>query len=136
MKAIYRPDGILLQNMRRDEVDKINTLIAEMEAKNKLNKNILPRPVVCDGKGKLTKNYSSRDWYLKLLEKILEVMKAVRKEETSLNYDYEDDVAEEIADIITVCISQLEALGYGEKARSEIFARVNEKNEKRGYFKE
>ena len=131
MKAIYRPDGILLQNMRRDEVDKINTLIAEMETKNKLNKNILPRPVIRDGNGKLIRDYSPRDWYLKLQEEIFEVM------QLSLLRDvYEEEISEELADVITVCISQLEALGYDEKGRSEIFRRVNEKNEKRGYFEE
>ena len=30
----------------------------------------------------------------------------------------------------------MNANGYDEKARSELFAKVNEKNEKRGYFKE
>ena len=132
MKAIYRPDGILLQNMRRDEVDKINTLIAEMEAKNKLNKNILPRPVVCDGKGKLTKNYSSRDWYLKLLEEVSEVYRAYILQ--SVNCGKVSDIDEALADVVTVCISWFENIGVDEKARSEIFARVNEKNEKRGYF--
>ena len=51
--------------------------------------------------------------------------------------DFGDEyMAEEIADIITVCISYLNAKGYDEKARSELFAKVNEKNEKRGYFEE
>ena len=36
----------------------------------------LPRPVVRDGNGKLAKDYSSRDWYLKLQEEIFEVIGA------------------------------------------------------------
>ena len=48
----------------------------------------------------------------------------------------EENVTEEIADIITVCISYLNANGYDEKKRSELFAQVNEKNKKRGYFDE
>ena len=91
-------------------------------------KNILPRPVIRDGNGKLTKNYSPRDWYLKLQEEIFEVME--------IGVFEDEDVAEEIADIITVCISWLESLGFTEEKRSEIFAAVNEKNKKRGYFEE
>lgn len=98
--------------------------------------NTLPRPVIRDGNGKLTKNYSTFDWYLKLQEEIFEVMEV----EADINRDWNarsyEDVAEEIADVITVCTSWLETLGYDEEKRSEIFRRVNEKNEKRGYFKE
>ena len=43
------------------------------------NKNILPRPVVRDGNGKLTTHYSLRDWYLKLfrLQKFLKQLKII-----------------------------------------------------------
>ena len=88
----------------------------------------LPRPVVRDKSGKLVKDYSPRDWYLKLQEEIFETME--------IGVFEDEDVAEEIADIITVCISCLNSIGYDEKKRSEIFAKVNMKNEKRGYFKE
>ena len=88
----------------------------------------LPRPVVRDKSGKLAKDYSPRDWYLKLQEEIFEVME--------IGVFEDEDVAEEIADIITVCISWLESLGFTEEKRSEIFAAVNEKNKKRGYFEE
>ena len=97
-------------------------------------KNILPRPVVRDGNGKLAKDYTSRDWYLKLQEEIFEVMENVTDAETGLSD--KKSIAEEIADVITVCISWLESLGYDEEKRSELFAAVNEKNEKRSYFKE
>ena len=95
---------------------------------------VLPRPVVRDGNGKLTEDYSSRDWYLKLQEEIFEAIENVTDAETGLSD--KKSIAEEIADVITVCISWLETLGYDEEKRSEIFAAVNEKNEKRGYFKE
>ena len=97
------------------------------------SKNILPRPVIRDDNGKFTKYYLPRDWFLKLQEEVFEVQR-----ETNLNevkYGHILYIAEEIADVITVCISYLNALGYDEKKRSEIFRRVNEKNEKRGYFK-
>ena len=105
---------------------------------------VLPRPVVCDGNGKLTKNYSSRDWYLKLQEEIFEVIDNVQifnqfcvehGENYKSSTNAKNMTAEEIADVITVCISWLESLGYDEEKRSELFAAVNEKNEKRGYFR-
>ena len=102
---------------------------------------ILPRPVVRDGNGNLVKEeYDFRDWYLKLQEEFFEMAESsaffqAGIEVQGLNQSYER-LAEELADIITVCISYLDYLDYDEKARSELFAAVNEKNEKRGYFKE
>ena len=101
-----------------------------------MKEKILPRPVIRDGNGKLIKNHTPRDFFLKLQEEIFEVMEAqatLDYETTSAN---EENVAEEIADIITVCISYLNANGYDEEKRSDLFAKVNEKNKKRGYFKE
>ena len=92
--------------------------------------NVLPRPVVRDGNGKLATHYSLRDWYLKLQEEIFEVSESIMEDV------HAEITAEEIADVITVCISWLETLGYDEGKRSELFAKVNMKNEKRGYFKE
>ena len=103
---------------------------------DKKEEKILPHPVIRDGNGKLIADHTPRDFFLKLQEEIFEVMEAqayLDYESTAAN---EEDVAEEIADIITVCISYLNANGYDEKARAELFAKVNEKNEKRGYFKE
>lgn len=104
------------------------------------DENIFPRPVIRDGNGKLTKDYSTRDWFLKLQEEIFEakVNTAMCSSEKIRQYFHADEngIAEEIADVITVCISYLNALGYDEKKRSELFAKVNEKNKKRGYFKE
>ena len=108
-------------------------------------KKEFPKPVVRDGNGKLAKDYTSRDWYLKLQEEIFEVIDNVQifnqfcveyGENNKSSINAKNMTAEEIADIITVCISWLEVLGYDEKARSELFAQVNAKNEKRGYFKE
>ena len=103
-----------------------------------MNEKILPRPVIRDGNGKLIKYHTSRDFYLKLQEEIFEVMelKDLLERSCLITPENEHLAAEEIADIITVCISYLNALGYDEEKRSEIFRRVNEKNEKRGYFKE
>ncbi len=105
------------------------------------SEKILPRPVIRDKDGKLVKEeYDFRDWYLKLQEEFFEIAEAsaffqAGLEVPGLTENYER-LAEELADLITVCISYLENLDYDEKARSELFAKVNAKNEKRGYFKE
>ena len=60
------------------------------------------------------------DWYLKLQEEIFEVMAAqanINRDWNATTYEY---VAEEVADVITVCISMLESLGVDEKGRSGI----------------
>ena len=41
-------------------------------------KNILPRPVIRDGNGKFIKEYSPREFYLKLQEEIFEVIMAFK----------------------------------------------------------
>lgn len=46
----------------------------------------------------------------------------------------EEALAEKLTDIITVCTSWINALGYDEYLRGEVQRRVNEKNKKRGYF--
>ena len=107
---------------------------------NIILQSVSPRPVIRDGNGILIKDYTPQDFYLKLQEEISEAMEKMMlysygDYQVSANIEKED-IAEEIADIITVCISQLEALGFDEEKRSKIFAKVNEKNEKRGYFNE
>ena len=102
----------------------------------KSTENILPRPVIRDDNGKIIKDYSPCDFYLKLQEEIFEVMEVQADFDRDWNSRTYDDIAEEIVDVITVCISQLEVLGYDENKRSKLFAKVNDKNEKRGYFKE
>ena len=43
-------------------------------------------------------------------------------------------LAEKLTDIITVCTSWIDALGYDEVKRAEIQGKVNDKNCRRGYF--
>ena len=80
------------------------------------------------------------DWAAKLNKAVYEIIRGVAYIERLADEAYEaddDDVerlAEELTDVITVCVSWLHALGYDEKARSEVQRRVNEKNKKRGYF--
>ena len=125
MNVTYENKKIVIENVPSELGKKI---IGFIYGGNK--ENNLPRPVIRDGNGKLIEDHTPKDFFLKLQEEIFEAM-------TSSVYSDDDEyTAEEIADIITVCISYLNANGYDEKARSELFAKVNEKNEKRGYFKE
>ena len=46
----------------------------------------------------------------------------------------EEALAEKLTDIITVCTSWIDALGYDEVKRGKLQERVNEKNRARGYW--
>ena len=98
---------------------------------------ILPLPVKNDGE-KSVKSYSRRDWALKLQEELFEVNDALVSE--IYEHEFKDlkfwNTGKEIADIITVCISWLETLGFDAADRAKLFEKVNEKNRKRGYFNE
>ena len=86
----------------------------------------LPLPVKKDKFGGSVANYDEREWFLKLQEELYEAFSTVSIQER----------AEELTDVITVCTSYLHALGFDHNARAELQRAVNEKNIKRGYFKE
>jgi predicted house-cleaning noncanonical NTP pyrophosphatase (MazG superfamily) len=96
-----------------------------MEEDNMLTiyENELPMPVRNDGKVKVV-DYTHRDWVLKIKEEVAETMEAGSPEE----------MAEEITDIITVCTSWLEAVGYDANERRRLCIAVNLKNQSRGYL--
>lgn len=83
------------------------------------------------------------EWIAKLMEETNEAIQEAENYEmicknaaagTGDVLDAKDRLAEELTDVITVCVSWLDALGYDEAKRGELNRRVNEKNEKRGYF--
>lgn len=88
-----------------------------------LYENELPMAVRNDGKMSVAK-YTQNDWGGKVKEELSEVLTAGSP----------DEQAEEIADIITVCTSWLESLGYDFADRKRIFKSINMKNNSRGYF--
>lgn len=88
-----------------------------------LYENELPMAVRNDGKKSVDK-YTQNEWGGKVKEELSEVLTAGSP----------DEQAEEIADIITVCTSWLETLGYDFADRKRIFKAINVKNNKRGYF--
>ena len=80
------------------------------------------------------------DWMDKLREEMEEVIAEAERvdlnENTGALGGDRDRLAEELTDVITVCVSWLDALGYGEEERDEWQRRVNEKNRLRGYHEE
>lgn len=92
------------------------------------------------------RNAGTVEWIAKLMEETNEVV----QEATFLKEDADEDgmvdhdtyglvdvkerLAMELTDVITVCTSWLDALGYDEEARAEIQGKVNDKNCRRGYF--
>ena len=86
----------------------------------------LPLPVWKDKFGWSVANYDDRQWYLKLQEEIFEAFNAASMQER----------AQELTDVITTCVSYLNALGFDQNDRQELQRAVNSKNAARGYFKD
>lgn len=99
---------------------------------------IQPRPC------KKFRNATIAEWVAKLYEETNEAVQeavcfswlvSTDDEENEEEIDaVEDRLALELTDVITVCTSWLDALGYSATARGELQRLVNEKNKKRGYF--
>ena len=84
------------------------------------------------------------DWTAKLIEETDEavheariVRNLTRANDEKLNQHLQlarKRLAEELTDVIHVCVSWLDAEGWDEEARGELHRYVNEKNKDRGYF--
>ena len=77
------------------------------------------------------------DWAAKLNKEVYEVIRRTAYIKRLADEADDDDVerlAEELTNVITVCTSWLDALGYDEEKRGELQKRINEENKKRGYF--
>ena len=81
-------------------------------------------------------------WAAKLTEEASEVFRASVMLGVAIDrYVGEEEVryakrrlAEELTDVIHVCVSWLNAEGWDEEARGDLHRLVNEKNKRRGYF--
>ena len=104
----------------------------------------LPHPVTFDGE-RSTSEYTLRGWLAKLKEEVSEVEAEVDKVGNMTNPDTliltntqkEEkikDLAEELTDVITVCASTLNWLGWTIYGRAQVQKKVNDKNKKRGYW--
>ena len=80
---------------------------------------------------------------MKIAEEVLEAHAACKEHVNftaselypQISIDGLSDLAEELTDVITVCVSFLHALGFDQKARAELQRKVNNKNLMRGYMK-
>lgn len=91
--------------------------------------SVLPIPVKKDKYGKLVKDYSYDDWTRKITEEFREILEEVLVEDNTR-------IAEELQDLITVCTSYLDYLGFDVQKRSQLTKQINDKNRQRGYFGE
>lgn len=79
---------------------------------------------------------STLEWVAKLAEETQEVIAEANVLEAGVDVYVKNKLSEELTDVITVCVSWLDTLGYDEAARERLQERVNEKNRKRGYHDE
>ena len=79
---------------------------------------------------------STLEWVAKLAEETQEVIAEANVLEAGADVYVKNKLSEELTDVITVCVSWLDTLGYDEAARERLQERVNEKNRKRGYHDE
>lgn len=131
MKILKVHGAVFISEITNEEFQQLEKI--EKGTFNK-NENILPRPVICDGNRKLIKDYTLEDFSKSLQKETFGLVDQLDMAIQSRNIEVLGGVPEKIADIITVCISYLNAIGYNEEERSEIFCRINERNEKWGYF--
>ena len=131
MKILKIHGAVFISKITNEEFQQLEEI-----QKGTFNKNILLRPVIRDGNGKLIKNYTLEDFSKSLQKETFGLVNQLDMAVQSRNIEDLAETPEKIADIITVCISYLNAIGYNEEERSEIFRHINEKNEKRGYFEE
>lgn len=107
--------------------------IEEHEKEEKVQEIDMTRPQPCTK----FRNAGIVDWAAKLNKEVYEVIRGAAYIERLADEADDDDVerlAEELTNVITVCTSWLDALGYDEEKRGELHRRVNEKNEERGHL--
>lgn len=107
--------------------------IEEHEKEDKVQEIDMTRPQPCTK----FRNAGIVDWAAKLNKEVYEVIRGAAYIERLADEADDDDVerlAEELTNVITVCTSWLDALGYDEEKRGELHRRVNEKNRERGYL--
>ena len=103
----------------------------------------LPVPVRRDNRKFPVAGYSFDEWFLKIAEEVFEAH-AVAKETRTYSQKNDgtiivkrenlDRLAEELTDVITVCTSFLNAIGFDQDARAYLQRKVNQKNLMRGYM--
>ena len=123
-----------VQELRKEKAELADRLAQRIRAQV-LTEGMRPRPCV---KFKLNPISS---WIAKLMEETTEAVHVAAEWAEDDDKKMEgnvivppEELTEELTDVITVCTSWLDALGYDEVKRGELQARVNEKNKERGYW--
>jgi len=104
----------------------------------KERKYIMIQPIPCTR----FKNATADEWIAKLNEEIGEVKEIAELYDMCVDEDdipvegFKNSLMEELTDVITVCVSWLDALGCDAQKRSDLQDIINEKNRARGYFRE
>ncbi len=124
-------------NVYMDEMqDRLNELADKIEdleydnarLREQLADMVQSKPIPC----KNVKETSWLGWFKKLTEETHEVLCAIY--DIAKGTGTTMHIAEEITDVITVCTSFLDWMGYNDKAREKLQREVNEKNRVRNYF--
>ena len=122
-----------VQELRKEKAGLADMLAQRIRA-HVLTEGMRPRPCV---KFKLNPISS---WITKLMEETAEAVHVAAEWAEDDDKKMEgnvivppEELAEELTDVITVCTSWLDALGYDEVKRAEIQGEVNDKNCRRGY---
>lgn len=130
------------------EAENIQSYIIQLEAENEELRRenrrvpgevIKPHPCTV-----VFQDADALDWVAKLIEETNEavyeariVRNLARANEDILNKPLQEArkrLAEDLTDVIHVCVSWLDAEGWDEEARGELHRLVNENNKKRGCF--
>lgn len=123
-----------VQELRKEKAGLADMLAQRIRAQV-LTEGMRPRPCI---KFKLNPISS---WIAKLMEEMTEAVHVAAEWAEDDDKKMEgnvivppEDLAEGLTDVITVCTSWLDALGYDEVKRGKLQERVNEKNLMRGYW--
>ena len=124
-------------NELEEENKRLKGLLEEQDNKQVLN---MTKPQPCTK----YRDAERMAWIAKLVEETHEVVqeaqivaqleKADEEALSTVLWEARKRLAMELTDVITVCVSWLDAEGWDEEERDELQRLVNEKNYERGYF--
>ena len=129
--------------MNRSEIIKrLNSVIGEdtaaedkeaiIEAVEAINS--LPIPIQ-NYKGKSVWDYSNKDWLMEIIDKAIEAYGSRNYFDVNSELHDCNGFIEEVTELITFCVSWLEATGYAETTRQKYQRIVNEHNKRDGCFR-
>lgn len=131
-----------------EELTELRSRICELELQIKPQKktpalDFLPTPIIKDKMGLHVAHYSLEKWFEKIAAYVLKAHAECHEEisftQGELYPQWErkkqDMLAARTTELITVCTSLLNALGYDEKARMKLQREVNAKNREAGLTK-